>query len=96
VWRFDLTETSLIWKFDVFIAGSQTPRSHVVYADLKRICCEYLGNRYTINVFDIEKNPQCAVDNQITATRHNHPQVFAPQKTLIGYLTNLALVASKL
>jgi len=50
----------------LYVAG-QTPKSMTAFANLKKICEEYLEGRYQIQVIDLLKNPQLASGDQILA-----------------------------
>jgi circadian clock protein KaiB len=84
-----------VWDFDVYIAG-ETPKSRLAYANLKKICNEYLPNNSKITVHDISKYPKLAKENEITAIPtiiHRSP---LPKKTLIGDLSDMDRAISKL
>ena len=55
-----------VWELRLYIAG-QTPRSVVAFANLKKLCEEYLPGRYKIEVIDLMKHPQLASGDQIVA-----------------------------
>jgi len=48
------------------VAG-QTPKSIAAFANLKRICQQYLSGKYCIEVIDLVKDPQLAKGDQILA-----------------------------
>src|ERR1700753_3743768 len=54
------------WKLRLYVAG-QTPKSITAFSNLKKLCEEHLANRYTIEVIDLAKQPQLAVNDQIVA-----------------------------
>jgi circadian clock protein KaiB len=68
-----------LWDLRLYSAG-QTPRSVAAFANLKRICDEYLPGRYNIEVVDLVKHPQLAAGDQIVAIPtlvRNYPNPFA-------------------
>ena len=44
----------------LYVSG-QTPKALTAFDNLKKICEEYLHGRYQIQVIDLLKNPQLAV-----------------------------------
>jgi circadian clock protein KaiB len=90
-----VTQTVPVWEFDLYIAG-QSPKSELTYNNLQAICLQYLGYKCVINVIDLTKNPQIAVEKQIMATPTTIRKKPAPERTLIGDLTNTERVITKL
>ena len=88
-----IVAVSQVWELDLFVAG-QTPKAKLTYDNLQKLCKE-LKTNCKIQVIDICKNPQAAVENEITAnpTTIKTP---LPKVTLIGDLSNTARVKSKL
>jgi circadian clock protein KaiB len=84
-----------VWDFDVYIAG-ETPKSRLTYANLKKICDEYLPNNSKITVLDISKYPKLAKENEITAIPTIIRRSPLPKKTLIGDLSDMDRAISKL
>jgi circadian clock protein KaiB len=54
------------WMLRLYVAG-QTPKAITAYANLKKICEEYLQGSYQIEVIDLLVNPTLAKDDQILA-----------------------------
>ena len=50
----------------LYIAG-QTPKCMRAFANLKRICEQYLANRYQIEMIDLLRDPGLARNDQILA-----------------------------
>ena len=71
----------------LYVAG-QTPKSLAAISNLKKICSEYLGGRYKIEVVDLLKNPALAQDHQILAIPTLVRQVPVPLRKIIGDLSN--------
>jgi circadian clock protein KaiB len=75
------------WILRLYVAG-QTPNSLTAFENLKKICEEHLGNRYSIEVIDLLKNPQLAKDHQIIAVPTLIRKLPIPVKKIIGNLSN--------
>jgi circadian clock protein KaiB len=75
------------WILRLYVAG-QTQNSLTAFANLKKICEDYLENRYTIEVIDLAKNPQLAKDHQIIAIPTLIRKLPTPVKKIIGNLSN--------
>ena len=71
----------------LYVAG-QTPKSVAAFANLKKICEEYLAGRYKIEVIDLLKDPQLAGDDQILAVPTLVRELPAPVRKVIGDLSN--------
>src|SRR5262245_6945483 len=75
------------WVLRLYVAG-QTPKSLTAFANLKKICAEYLEGKYRIDVIDLLENPQLGRGDQILAIPtlvRNRPE---PIKKIIGDLSN--------
>jgi circadian clock protein KaiB len=75
------------WQLRLYVAG-QTPKSLTAFANLKRICSEYLEGRYTIEVIDLLENPQLGAGDQILALPTLVRKVPEPMRKIIGDLSN--------
>jgi circadian clock protein KaiB len=71
----------------LYVAG-QTPKCMRAFANLKRICEEYLAGRYHIEMIDLLQNPQLARGDQILAVPTLVRRLPAPMKKIIGDLSN--------
>jgi circadian clock protein KaiB len=76
-----------IWDLRLYTAG-QTPRSVAAFANLKRICDEYLPGRYNIEVVDLVKHPQLAAGDQIVAIPTLVRKLPQPLRKVVGDLRN--------
>jgi circadian clock protein KaiB len=76
-----------IWKLRLYVAG-QTPKCIAAFANLKKICDEYLSEQYYIEVIDLLKRPQLARDHQILAIPTLVKKLPTPLKKVIGDLSN--------
>jgi circadian clock protein KaiB len=75
------------WELRLYIAG-QTQKSVAAFANLKRICEEYLKGKYRLEVIDLLKNPQLARGDQILAVPTLVRKVPEPMRKIIGDLSN--------
>jgi len=71
----------------LYVAG-QTPKSMTAFANLKKICEEYLQGRYQIQVVDLLENPQLASGDQILAIPTLVRRLPLPIRKIIGDLSN--------
>jgi circadian clock protein KaiB len=71
----------------LYVAG-QTRKSLEAFANLKKICTEHLGGRYSIEVIDLLENPQLAKGDQILAIPTLVRKLPTPIKKIIGDLSN--------
>ena len=71
----------------LYVAG-QTPKCMRAFANLKKICEEYLAGRYHIEMIDLLQNPQLARGDQILAVPTLVRRLPEPIKKIIGDLSN--------
>lgn len=71
----------------LYIAG-QTPRSVAALANLRKICETHLDGKVQLEVIDLVKNPQLAVDDQIVAIPTLVRRLPEPIRKIIGDLSN--------
>lgn len=71
----------------LYIAG-QTPKSIAALKNLRRICDEYMPERYELKVIDLLKQPQLARGDQIVAVPTVVKNLPVPIRKLIGDLSN--------
>jgi circadian clock protein KaiB len=79
----------------LYIAG-QTPKCMRAFANLKRICEEYLTNRYRIEMIDLLDDPALARGDQILAVPTLVRRTPEPVKKIIGDLSNTQRVLAGL
>lgn len=75
------------WQLCLYVAG-QTPKSLIAFANLKNICEEYLHGQYSIEIIDLSKQPQLAIEDNIVALPTLVRKLPAPIKKIIGDLSN--------
>lgn len=80
-------EPSPTWQLRLYVAG-QTPKSLVAFANLKNICEEYLHGEYNIEIVDLSKQPQLAIEDKIVALPTLVRKLPPPIKKIIGDLSN--------
>ena len=85
--------TDDVFQLRLYVAG-QTPRSVDAFANLKKLCEEYLPGRYNIEVVDLVKHPQLAAGDQILAIPTLVRKLPQPLRRIVGDLrdTERALV----
>ena len=76
-----------MWVLRLYVAG-QTPKAITAFTNLKKICEEQLGGRYSIEVIDLLKNPQLANEYQIVALPTLIRKLPVPVRKIIGDLSD--------
>ncbi len=71
----------------LYVAG-QTPKSITAFANLKKICEEYLAGEYQIEVIDLLEHPHLARGDQILAIPTLVRKLPEPVRKIIGDLSN--------
>ena len=79
----------------LYVAG-QTPKCLRAFANLKRICEEYLTNRYRIEMIDLLEDPGLARGDQILAVPTLVRRAPEPVRKIIGDLSNTQRVLAGL
>jgi circadian clock protein KaiB len=75
------------WILRLYVAG-QTPKCIAAFANLKKICAEYLDGHYQIEIIDLLENPQLARGDQIIAIPTLVRNLPEPMRKIIGDLSN--------
>jgi circadian clock protein KaiB len=75
------------YELRLYVAG-QTPKSLAAFANLREICEEHLKGQYSIEVIDLQENPQLAAGDQIVAIPTLIRKLPPPMKKIIGDLSN--------
>ncbi len=84
----NLKQTDETWELRLYVAG-QTPKSLTAFANLKKLCAEHLaGQKYSIEVIDLLKNPTLAKGDQILAIPTLVRKLPQPMRKIIGDLSN--------
>jgi circadian clock protein KaiB len=71
----------------LFVTG-MTPRSTEAYASIKALCEQHLHGRYELDVVDVYKHPEAAVEEQIVAVPTLVKKLPLPLRKLIGNLAD--------
>ena len=79
----------------LYIAG-QTPKCMRAFSNLKRICEQYLTDRYRIEMIDLLEDPALARGDQILAVPTLVRRVPVPVRKIIGDLSNTQRVLAGL
>ena len=75
------------WVLKLYVAG-QTERSTAALENLRSICEDHLGGRYTIEVVDLAQNPRLARTDQIVAVPTLVRKLPEPMRKIIGDLSD--------
>jgi len=75
------------WQLRLYVAG-QTPKSVTAFANLQRLCEEYLAGVFEIEVIDLLENPRLAKDDQIVAIPTLVRKLPEPIRKIIGDLSD--------
>ena len=75
------------WDLRLYVAG-QTPKSIAAIANLKKFCNEHLGDKYTVEIVDLAKNPKLARRDQIVAIPTLVRKLPVPIRRIIGDLSS--------
>jgi len=75
-----------VWNLKLYVAG-QTENSLNAFANLKKICEEYLKGKYRIEIIDLQKHPELARIDQIVAIPTLVRELPQPLRKIIGDLS---------
>jgi|ERR1043166_503043 circadian clock protein KaiB len=81
------TVPSAAWELRLYVAG-QTPKSVTAFANLKKICEEYIPGKYNLEVVDLLKNPTLAKGDQILAIPTLVRKLPQPIRKILGDLSD--------
>jgi circadian clock protein KaiB len=81
------TQAPKQWQLRLYVAG-RTPKSVTAFANLKRLCDEYLAGEFEIEVIDLVENPRLARDDQIVAIPTLVRKLPKPIRKIIGDLSD--------
>jgi circadian clock protein KaiB len=80
-------EADELWQLRLYVAG-KSPKSVAAFANLRKLCDEYLAGCYTIEVIDLLENPQLAEGDQIVAVPTLVRRLPEPLCKIVGDLSN--------
>ncbi len=86
-WERALAEQEEIWYLRLYVAG-QSPKSLRAFANLTTLCEEHLAGRYEIELIDLVDDPSLARSDDILAIPTLVRRLPAPQRRIIGDLSN--------
>jgi circadian clock protein KaiB len=75
------------WNLRLYVAG-QSPKSLKAFANLTRLCEEYLPEQYDIEIIDLVANPQLAAGDEIVAIPTLVRRLPSPMRKIIGDLSD--------
>jgi circadian clock protein KaiB len=79
--------TQEVWHLRLYVAGAST-RSLRAFANLRRLCEEYIPDRYELEIVDLEKRPSLARDDDIVAIPTLIRSLPRPMRRIIGDLSD--------
>ncbi len=80
-------ESSQTYVLRLFVTGT-TPKSIRAITNLRRICEEYLGGHYELDVIDLYQQPGLAEGNHIVAAPTLIKKLPAPLRRIIGDMSD--------
>jgi circadian clock protein KaiB len=83
------------WHLRLYVAG-QSPKSLTAFANLKRVCDEYLESQYEIEIVDLIESPHLAAADDIIAIPTLVRRLPQPTRRLIGDLSDVDRVLNGL
>ncbi len=86
-WERAVAEQEEIWYLRLYVAG-QSPKSLRAFANLTTLCEEHLAGRYEIELIDLVDDPSLARGDDILAIPTLVRRLPAPQRRIIGDLSN--------
>ncbi len=86
-WERAVAEQEEIWYLRLYVAG-QSPKSLRAFANLTTLCEEHLAGRYEIELIDLVDDPSLARSDDILAIPTLVRRLPAPQRRIIGDLSN--------
>lgn len=82
-----VAEGTEVWHLRLYVAG-QSPKSLVAFANLKKLCDEYLAGRHEIEIVDLVEHPLLARADDILAVPTLVRRLPEPLRKIIGDLSN--------
>ena len=89
------TANRIDYILQLFIINS-TPRSVQAITNIAKLCDEYLGGRFELEVVDISLNPSRAIDDQILAAPTLIRKLPLPYRRFIGDMSQTARILAGL
>lgn len=79
----------------LYVSG-MSPKSMQAIENVKRLCDEYLEDDFELDIIDIYKNPEAAIEQHIVFSPSLIKRFPLPRKTLIGVLSDTEKVIKTL
>jgi circadian clock protein KaiB len=79
----------------LYVSG-MSPKSMEAIENLKRLCDEHLNDAFDLEIIDIYKNPESAIEQHIVFSPSLIKLLPLPKKTLIGTLADTQKVINAL
>jgi circadian clock protein KaiB len=76
-----------MYSLRLFITG-QTPRSAASLRNLREVCDEFLEGRFQLEVIDLYRRPELAIEAQVVAAPTLVKRLPLPLRRLVGDLSN--------
>jgi circadian clock protein KaiB len=81
------SEKREVWHLRLYVAG-QTPKSVTAFANLKKLCEEYMQGQYHIEIIDLLQQPELAQQDKILAIPTLVRRLPPPIRQIIGDLSD--------
>ncbi len=76
-----VTEGKLVLK--LYVSG-MSPKSMEAIENINKLCAEYLENSFDLEIIDLYKHPELAIEQQIIFSPSLIKRLPLPKKTLVG------------
>ena len=76
-----------VYVMQLFVTGA-SPNSARAISNMKKICEEYLNDRYELEVIDVYQQPSIAIDEQVIALPMLRKKAPGMERKLIGDMSD--------
>ena len=80
-------ENGLMYVLTLYVTAT-TPRSTKAIANIRKLCDEYLGGRYDLDIVDISRDPEMARADQLIAAPTLIKRLPLPLRRFIGDMSD--------
>ena len=84
---FDLRNRDAVYVMRLFVTGA-SPNSARAISNVKKICEEYLKDRYELEIVDVYQQPSVALDEQVIALPMLIKKAPGMERKLIGDMSD--------
>ena len=84
--KLKVKKPSEVSSFHLYVSG-QSAKSLAAISNLQKICDAHLKKRYRIELIDLAKNPELAIENQIVAIPTLIRKLPVPVRRIVGDLS---------